>query len=113
MEGMHDWATAAPAGLKFEGSPTESVLSTPDEMYPSLFGTSAQRFPSSLDTVNPLAMVSPQSLPDLSQPEVPALSALAPPTPAAESPEAEKKQPKKRKSWGQQLPEPKTNLPPR
>ncbi len=82
-------------------------------MYPSLFGTSAQRFPSSLDTVNPLAMVSPQSLPDLSQPEVPALSALAPPTPAAESPEAEKKQPKKRKSWGQQLPEPKTNLPPR
>jgi len=30
-----------------------------------------------------------------------------------DSPEGDKKQVKKRKSWGQQLPEPKTNLPPR
>lgn len=31
----------------------------------------------------------------------------------AGTPAPEKKQVKKRKSWGQQLPEPKTNLPPR
>ncbi|KAK4238413.1 hypothetical protein C8A03DRAFT_43827 [Achaetomium macrosporum] len=118
---MDSWATstASPA-IKFEDSPAESLLSTPDEMYPSLFGTS----PAPSATVNPLDMLTPKSSNDekavepnlamlagltaLTQTTLTQSSASSTPTP-----EPEKKPVKKRKSWGQVLPEPKTNLPPR
>ncbi len=115
MAEMHSWTRAASPSIKFEGSPTESLLSTPDEMYPSLFGTSA-----SPTTVNPLEMMSPESLNDDDEDDQPDLTMLAGLTSltqtsssVAGTPEPERKQTKKRKSWGQVLPEPKTNLPPR
>ncbi|KAI1080118.1 hypothetical protein F5B20DRAFT_589521 [Whalleya microplaca] len=83
--------------VKFEASPAESLLSAPGEMYPSLFATPS--------TLNPLESVTtPQSFGD-------DMSVAGESTPGPES--NEKKQTKKRKSWGQVLPEPKTNLPPR
>lgn len=119
MAEMHSWTRAASPSIKFEGSPTESLLSTPDEMYPSLFGTGA-----SPTTVNPLDMMSPESLNDDDdddeddQPDLTMLAGLTSLTQTSSSlagtPEPnERKQTKKRKSWGQVLPEPKTNLPPR
>ncbi|KAJ4298396.1 transcription factor that binds to CRE motif [Collariella sp. IMI 366227] len=116
---MDSWAshTASPS-IKFEDSPTESLLSAPDEMYPSLFGNTS----SPATTVSPLEMMSPQSFTDEPQSDlgVLALSAITqsalshPPNTSADgTPEPEKKSVKKRKSWGQVLPEPKTNLPPR
>jgi len=117
MAEMHSWTRAASPSIKFEGSPTESLLSTPDEMYPSLFGTGA-----SPTTVNPLDMMSPESLndddDDDDQPDLTMLAGLTSLAQTSSSlagtPEPnERKQTKKRKSWGQVLPEPKTNLPPR
>ena len=113
---MDSWATrTASPSIKFEDSPTESLLSGPDEMYPSLFGTSPE--PSS--TVNPLEMMSPTPFDDDEQSDLSALdltaltqSSLAHSTTDG-TPEPERKTAKKRKSWGQVLPEPKTNLPPR
>jgi transcriptional activator HAC1 len=118
MSEMHSWTRAASPNIKFEGSPAESLLSTPDEMYPSLFGGN----PAPTTTVNPLEMMSPESISDDSQHDLTMLAGLSafaqptlnqPATPADSTPEPEKKQVKKRKSWGQVLPEPKTNLPPR
>jgi transcriptional activator HAC1 len=110
---MDSWAAHTPTpNLKFENSPTESLLSTPEEMFPSLFGSEA---PSTMPTLNPIDMMSPQSLRDMT-PDVSVLAGLqsTPGTPLSESsPAPEKKPVKKRKSWGQVLPEPKTNLPPR
>jgi len=107
---MDSWTAHTPTpNLKFENSPTESLLSTPGELYPSLFGSETT------STLNPLDMMSPESYRD----ETPDISVLAglhsiPGTPNSESsPAPEKKAVKKRKSWGQVLPEPKTNLPPR
>ena len=118
MSEMHSWTRAASPNIKFEGSPAESLLSTPDEMYPSLFGDS----PAPTNTVNPLEMMSPESISDDGQHDLTMLAGLTAftqtsldqPTPSVDgTPEPEKKQAKKRKSWGQVLPEPKTNLPPR
>ncbi|KAK4040365.1 hypothetical protein C8A01DRAFT_15751 [Parachaetomium inaequale] len=118
MSDMHSWTRAASPSIKFEGSPAESLLSTPDEMYPSLFGTG----PAPTTTVNPLDMMSPESLDDDHEPDLTMLAGLTaltqgslsqPPASVDGTPEPEKKQTKKRKSWGQVLPEPKTNLPPR
>ncbi|AEO64924.1 uncharacterized protein THITE_2111320 [Thermothielavioides terrestris NRRL 8126] len=122
---MDSWtAHTAPPNIKFEDSPAESLLSTPDEMYPSLFGSSSESNP----TVNPIDMLTPQSIAGDKQPDLTLLAgltaltqtALTPTTLAAPhaastapAPEPEKKPVKKRKSWGQVLPEPKTNLPPR
>lgn len=121
---MDSWSThTSTPSLKFEDSPAESLLSTPDEMYPSLFGTDS----APATTVNPLEMLTPKSFTEEKQPEVAILSTLAaltqvPTTVAPQAPaapaapaaaEPEKKPVKKRKSWGQVLPEPKTNLPPR
>ncbi|KXX78460.1 Transcriptional activator hac1 [Madurella mycetomatis] len=114
---MDSWAThASPSSVKFEDSPTESLLSTPGEMYPSLFGTDS----SPAATVNPLEMLSPKSFSEEKQSDIAMLSSLTaltqPPAATATAtatPEPEKKPVKKRKSWGQVLPEPKTNLPPR
>ncbi|KAL2157925.1 hypothetical protein VTH06DRAFT_4980 [Thermothelomyces fergusii] len=118
MSEMNSWAGAASPNLKFEGSP-ESILSTADEMYPSLFGTSATAAP----TVNPIDMMSAQPMPQVvPKPDLSLLASLtalthstlvAPPPPTTVTPQPEKKPVKKRKSWGQVLPEPKTNLPPR
>jgi len=109
---MDSWAVHTPSpSLKFENSPTESLLSTPGEMYPSLFGSEAA--PS---TLNPLDMMSPKSYVDDTT-DLRALATSMTPAPESimgeETPEPEKKPVKKRKSWGQVLPEPKTNLPPR
>ncbi|QLI71814.1 Transcriptional activator hac1 [Metarhizium brunneum] len=96
---------------KFEASPTESFISLPGDNYSPLFAPST---PSS--TINPIDMMTPQSFSeDMQTPQLPAIKEE---TGASPSPEdiptsSEKKQTKKRKSWGQVLPEPKTNLPPR
>jgi transcriptional activator HAC1 len=152
MSEIPAWNGAASPAVKFEGSPTESVLSAPDEMYPSLFS------PSPASTIHPLDVLSPpastcgdsQSTPaptmtttNITPPAItPALTPALPPSLAANLPadlsmlaagisaltqnaltqpppptitasDSEKKPVKKRKSWGQVLPEPKTNLPPR
>jgi transcriptional activator HAC1 len=118
---MDSWATStASPNIKFEDSPAESLLSTPDEMYPSLFGTT-EAAPGT--TVNPVDMLTPGSPDEDTQPDLAMLAGLTaltqtalaqpPPSSTAGTPEPEKKPVKKRKSWGQVLPEPKTNLPPR
>ncbi|TVY21548.1 Transcriptional activator hac1 [Lachnellula arida] len=91
--------------IKFENSPADSLadsfISTPGTQYPSLFAN---------NTLDPIeAIMTPQSYEDDSifGGSVREDSVLD------DSPEGDKKQVKKRKSWGQQLPEPKTNLPPR
>lgn len=113
---MESWSAHTPVSLKFENSPAESLLSSPDEMYPSLFGTDV-----TTATMNPIEIMTPRSsFTEGEQPELLSLANVtpkteAPQTPAANDTEAkpEQKQVKKRKSWGQVLPEPKTNLPPR
>ena len=107
--------------VKFEHSPAESFISMPGEMYPPLFGGNGT--PQGATTVNPLDMLSPgppTTPSSTAATDLAVLSALSasvglPPTPEAPVDEktAEKKPVKKRKSWGQVLPEPKTNLPPR
>ncbi|KAI1734962.1 hypothetical protein F4680DRAFT_461997 [Xylaria scruposa] len=82
--------------VKFEASPAESFLSTPGELYPSLFASTPPA-----TAMDPEGVMTPESYAGDDNP----LAALAA--------EAEKKPVKKRKSWGQVLPEPKTNLPPR
>lgn len=90
--------------VKFETSPTESFLSTPGELYPSLFAVT----PGSATTMDPIeSALTPES-------SAADDNTVAAPSPAPTAPaEGEKKPAKKRKSWGQVLPEPKTNLPPR
>ncbi|KAK8070420.1 hypothetical protein PG997_010623 [Apiospora hydei] len=89
--------------VKFENSPAESFMSTPGgELYP-LFNDEAGDH-----TSDPTeSVMTPQSIAD-SKDDSPHPDDE---TPAPES--GDKKPTKKRKSWGQVLPEPKTNLPPR
>lgn len=86
--------------IKFENSPADSIadsfVSTPGTQYPSLF-----------DTVDPDEVMTPQSYNEDS------MFGGSMDGSMAGTPAPEKKPVKKRKSWGQQLPEPKTNLPPR
>ncbi|KAK3695679.1 hypothetical protein B0T22DRAFT_399089 [Podospora appendiculata] len=110
---MDSWTahTPTPPSLKFENSPTESLLSTPGEMYPSLFGSDSRA-----TSMQPLDIMTPRSCSE-EQHDMSALAGLSsipdtPSTPTSGS-NSDKKQTKKRKSWGQVLPEPKTNLPPR
>jgi len=105
-----DYGTPEP-NVKFEHSPTESFMSTPGGEYPSLFGNSP--LPS---TMNPRDMMTPESThgddchnDNASQSAGNRDATSSTPEPGA----GEKKPTKKRKSWGQVLPEPKTNLPPR
>ncbi|KAH8195298.1 hypothetical protein TruAng_010521 [Truncatella angustata] len=100
---MASWTDNTPAStpqVKFENSPAESFMSGPaGDMY-SLFSTPAP-------SMNPLETVmTPESVGDASSP---CDEEDGSPAPA----DGEKKPTKKRKSWGQVLPEPKTNLPPR
>jgi transcriptional activator HAC1 len=106
--------------IKFEASPAESFLSAPGDNFSSLFAVST---PSSVaTTMDPMEMMTPQSyadeklesrlsvIPEQDMDEDKDLDDDAAPT---ESSSSDKKPVKKRKSWGQVLPEPKTNLPPR
>ncbi|KAL6856593.1 transcriptional activator hac1 [Trichoderma novae-zelandiae] len=98
--------------IKFEASPAESFLSAPGDNFTSLFADSAP-------SINPRDMMTPDSVADIDS----RLSVIpesldgedddAHSTAATEPSSSEKKPVKKRKSWGQVLPEPKTNLPPR
>lgn len=113
---MDSWAahSPSPANLKFE-NPSESLLATPGEMFPEVFGSNrATSVTPSIDVMSPVSLADDvhtdlTALATLTVPQIPPCSTPAS-TPA---PETEKKPVKKRKSWGQVLPEPKTNLPPR
>lgn len=95
--------------VKFEHSPADSLadsfVSSPGTMYP-LFNEGS-------GTMNPQEAMTPQSYDeeddDEEEDDCSERDQSATTTPAPEN----KKLVKKRKSWGQQLPEPKTNLPPR
>jgi transcriptional activator HAC1 len=108
---MATWGEQTSPVVKFEASPAESFISTGDEMYPSLFRDST---PSS--TLNPLDIMTPRSDPDGKNGDatlhLSTLAELADDS-ATSAANPERKPTKKRKSWGQVLPEPKTNLPPR
>ncbi|EYB21437.1 hypothetical protein FG05_11623 [Fusarium graminearum] len=96
---------------KFQNSPTESLMSIPGDGFTSLFDVTT---PSATSTMNPMEMMTPKSYTDdqipSSLPQIKKEEDMSTPSP---SPAPEKKTTKKRKSWGQVLPEPKTNLPPR
>jgi transcriptional activator HAC1 len=64
------------------------------------------------DTINPMESLSASPSPELHLTVSPADTSLDSPEPE-DIQEDEKKPAKKRKSWGQELPVPKTNLPPR
>jgi transcriptional activator HAC1 len=89
--------------IKFEDSPTDSLadsfISTPGTIYPPLFPPQ--------DSLRATDCMTPQSYDEESM-FGDSIHGSVSGTPAPE-----KKAVKKRKSWGQQLPEPKTNLPPR
>ncbi|KAF5877134.1 putative transcriptional activator hac1 protein [Botrytis fragariae] len=95
--------------LKFELSPAESIAesftSIPGQQYPSLFHTEG--------SMEPLQAMTPQSFDGDSMFGDDMGEDMGLTGSLAGTPAPEKKQVKKRKSWGQQLPEPKTNLPPR
>ncbi|KAH8686606.1 transcriptional activator HAC1 [Ilyonectria robusta] len=100
--------------VKFENSPAESFISTPGENYTSLFAAAT---PSATNTMNPMEMMTPKSFSEdkPSEASLDNLDNLDNVTDSEDSPapSGDKKSAKKRKSWGQVLPEPKTNLPPR
>lgn len=90
--------------IKFENSPADSLAdsfdaATPNATYSSLFPEN-----DSVDILTPPYMADDSSVFDRDMSMDCSVSG---------TPDSEKKQVKKRKSWGQQLPEPKTNLPPR
>lgn len=64
------------------------------------------------DTINPMESLSASPSPEIQLTVSPADTSLDSPEPVDKK-EDEKKPTKKRKSWGQELPVPKTNLPPR
>ncbi|RBR25018.1 uncharacterized protein FIESC28_02185 [Fusarium coffeatum] len=96
---------------KFQHSPAESLMSIPGDSLTSLFDVTT---PSATSTMNPMEMMTPKSFTEdqipSSLPRIKQEEGVSTPSP---SPGPEKKTAKKRKSWGQVLPEPKTNLPPR
>jgi transcriptional activator HAC1 len=110
---MASWDQQTSPLVKFENSPAESFMSAPGDMYPSLFAVTT---PTATTTMNPLEIMTPRSYTDDKAADASVMAGLAAglasPS-AAPSPSSEKKAVKKRKSWGQVLPEPKTNLPPR
>jgi transcriptional activator HAC1 len=96
---------------KFQHSPAESLMSIPGDSFTSLFDVTT---PSAASTMNPMEMMTPKSFTEdhipSSLPQIKQEEDMSTPSP---SPAPEKRTTKKRKSWGQVLPEPKTNLPPR
>ncbi|KAF4982677.1 hypothetical protein FZEAL_1739 [Fusarium zealandicum] len=95
---------------KFDNSPAESLLSIPGDPYSSLF---AAVTPSAATTMNPMEMMTPKSFTDDKNSSLPTVKEEERESSESPSPTSDKKSSKKRKSWGQVLPEPKTNLPPR
>jgi transcriptional activator HAC1 len=93
--------------IKFEQSPVDSLadsfVSTPGSSYPPLFSPS--------DSMDPLEALTPPFDDDSIFGQSRSGSVVQ--ESVSGTPVPEKKPVKKRKSWGQQLPEPKTNLPPR
>ena len=79
-------------------SPADSLLSMPSETYNSLFDNEESASPAA-------TAMTPRSLDDTEREDSK--------TPQPSSEASDKKPVKKRKSWGQELPTPKTNLPPR
>ncbi|KAF4991325.1 hypothetical protein FGRMN_7888 [Fusarium graminum] len=100
-----------PTMASFEHSPAESLMSIPGEGYASLFDVTT---PSATSTMNPMEMMTPKSCSE-DQTTFAQIKEEDDDTSSSpsSSPAPEKKTAKKRKSWGQVLPEPKTNLPPR
>lgn len=88
--------------IKFESSPTDSLadsfISTPGSLYPL--------FPNQDSLADTECMTPPYD-------EDSSLFGDSRHGSVSGTPAPEKRPVKKRKSWGQQLPEPKTNLPPR
>ncbi|PKS12374.1 hypothetical protein jhhlp_000578 [Lomentospora prolificans] len=123
---MATWEEQTSPLVKFEASPTESFLSTPGDIYPPLFTASST---SASNTMNPMEIMTPPPFTEARGQPAALSSIVTSPDPAAISPDVadtasapmtapspsstERKPAKKRKSWGQVLPEPKTNLPPR
>lgn len=87
--------------IKFEHSPTDSLadsfVSSPGSLYPPLFTPD--------ESLDAECMTPPDDEESLFGSSIRGS--------VSGTPAPEKKPVKKRKSWGQQLPEPKTNLPPR
>lgn len=96
--------------VKFENSPAESFISTPGDSYTSLFAAAT---PSAANTMNPMEMMTPKSFTEEKPTSSSAVDDLSDEEDESPAPSGDKKSAKKRKSWGQVLPEPKTNLPPR
>lgn len=90
--------------VKMEPSPVESLLSAPGDNYTSLF--TGQPSGASSPAINPVDVLTPASSAPFEAPSPNVDS------PSQAAPDA-KENKKKRKSWGQVLPQPKTNLPPR
>ncbi|PHH51687.1 Transcriptional activator hac1 [Ceratocystis fimbriata CBS 114723] len=116
--------------IKFENSPTESTVSLPGQTFSPLFPPSTELPTPAQETSDPMDQCSPESESDSDErpPEDVVLAALAASLSAGDiasvvaasttggnddASGTDKKPVKKRKSWGQVLPEPKTNLPPR
>lgn len=89
--------------VQFDDSPADSFISTPGDNYPSLFTNNA--------TMDPSDMLTPKSSDE--RQETPCDDDNIKLENDVDSPSSSDKKTKKRKSWGQVLPEPKTNLPPR
>jgi transcriptional activator HAC1 len=93
--------------IKYEQSPADSLadsfVSTPGSQYPPLFPPT--------ETMDPSEVMTPPFNDDDSMFDQSRMGSIS--GSMAGTPTPEKKPVKKRKSWGQQLPEPKTNLPPR
>ena len=91
--------------IKFEDSPTDSLadsfISTPGTLYPPLFPPQ--------DSLHATECMTPPCDDESSLFGDSVRGSVS----VDGTPAPEKKPVKKRKSWGQQLPEPKTNLPPR
>jgi transcriptional activator HAC1 len=112
---MSSWEQHTSPLVKFENSPAESFISNPSEIYPSLFAATT---PTSTSTMNPLEIMTPQSFTEDKKFEAtPLLSSVDDMSGMDDASIVDGSSPerktKKRKSWGQVLPEPKTNLPPR
>jgi transcriptional activator HAC1 len=99
-----------------QASPAESFITTPGAEFNEYSPLFAVASPNEWTTMDPSEMMTPPSDRHRSVSLVPETAELpfSPSTPSATTTTTDKKPPqKKRKSWGQQLPEPKTNLPPR
>lgn len=104
MDALHQaYLLQAAQSIKMENSPAESLMSTPGDDFSSLFESTSALSP--MDVMTPVSTFDDKASHLSAVPEE-----MDSPSPSADS---DKKPTKKRKSWGQVLPEPKTNLPPR